>query len=145
MDESILTKLRRLRRKVFAGGTVLAIAALAWLLTHLGSGGGSGLGLSPAPGHIDLSPPQSSMPSLADTSTAVQVIVRDDQYFVAGIRQTIDQIVTSAQAARRSDSPAVKIVSEPDSRVGAERDLELALDDAHLSWALEAVPADAPQ
>ena len=146
MDETILLKLRRLRRRVFGGGFAVLVIALGWLLSHLGSGGGSGLGLSPAPGHIDLSTPKpTSPPTLPPTSDAVEVIIRDDQFMVDGSQETIQQIVGAAQSAHPVDGPAVKIVSEPDSRVGAQRDLELALDDAHVSWALEAMPSDAPR
>jgi len=142
MDESVLAKLARFRRGVFRLVFLALVLIAAWLLNHLGAG--SGLGLLPEPS-IVATPHSHPVPgSLVATSQAMQVTIREDGYFVDGNQKSIPDIVESASHARSASGPAVRIVSGPESRVGAERDLEMALDGANLPWTLEAGSANAP-
>ena len=140
MDESVLARLRRIRKIVSRGVFVILVVVAAWILNHLG---GNGMGVLPDSGKTALPQPSTPAPSGA-TTQAMQVVIREDGYYVGGDEQTIEQIVASAAEARSASGPAVKIISGPDSRVGAEQDLETALNNAHLPWTLESGPADAP-
>jgi hypothetical protein len=112
-----------------AGGIALLAFLLAWVLTHLGAGiGGGGGTASQDTSATTHSPATQAGPPM-------EVVIQEDRYTVDAKELTLYQIVAMAAA-----SPSVKIVSGPDSRMGAERDLEKALDDAHLSWSLEAEP-----
>jgi hypothetical protein len=114
------------------GGLVLLFS---WMLSHLGAGVGTGSG----PGNPDSHSGQSATTQPAEP---IEVTIRGDGYFVGAAESTIDKIV--ADAAARSGEPAVKIVAGPDSRRGAEHDLEKSLDDAHITWALDAEPVATP-
>jgi hypothetical protein len=138
MNDSVLAKFRRLRRRFLGAGIVVLIFVVAWLMNHLGPGTGLGLGAGLVPGSkqaVDL-----PRPTPTDSPEPMRVVVQDDRYVVAGSEQTLQQIVQAAQTSHPAGGAAVKIVSEPDSRVGAQRDLEAALDQAGLSWSLEAEP-----
>jgi len=129
-------KTPRFIRKFFTRLGVLAvlILAVAWLISHIGPGGGGsgwvGIPSSSSP------PPQSSG---TDLTKAVQIEIHGDQYLIDGQAQSIDQVLAAAKGA-----PSVKIVTGSDSRVGAQSDLQKALDNAHIAWTLESNPATQP-
>ena len=50
MDETILIKFRRFRRRVIGVAVVGLIFVVAWLMNHLGPGTGLGLGTGIVPG-----------------------------------------------------------------------------------------------
>jgi hypothetical protein len=118
----------RLRRAALPAGALAALVLLcAWLINHLGGGVGMATGSGqdhPAAAH---SPPPVS-------TTPLQVVIQGDRYLVEGKEVALDQVV-----GRAAGSP-VRIVSGPDARMGTQKDLESALDAAHVSWALEAQP-----
>ena len=69
----------------------------------------------------------------ADASKTMQVTIHEHQFLVDGQAQTVAQIVSAAQA-KTGATPAVKIIAGPDLRVGAEKELEAALDAAGARW-----------
>jgi hypothetical protein len=142
MDESVLAKIARIRRGAFRIVFLALVLIAAWLLDHLGAG--SGLGLLPEPSIVATAPSRPVQGSLLITSQAMQVTIREDGYFIDGNQKSLSDIVEDASHARPATGPAVRIVSGPESRVGAERDLEMALDEANLPWTLEAGTAEAP-
>jgi hypothetical protein len=126
----------KMRKTVLpVGGLAALVLLVAWVLNHLsGHGGGSGdasIGTAVAPA------------APAQATQTMQVVIQDDRYLVSGKDMTLADIV-SAAGAGHADGPAIKIVSGPDSRLGTERELENALDAAHLAWGLEAQPATEP-
>ena len=140
MDDSMLAKFRRFRRRVLGVGIMALIFLVAWMMNHLGPGTGIGLGTGIVPG--DNHTTELPRPSPVVSAEPMRVVVQDDQYLVGGSDKSIQQIVQAAQASSPSSGAAVKIVSGPDSRVGAQHDLEAALDNAGLSWSLEADPTN---
>jgi hypothetical protein len=142
MDESVLAKFARLRRGAFRLVFLACVLIAAWLLDHIGSG--SGFGLLPEPSVVEMphSHPVDDSPLIIPQ--AMQVTIREDGYFVDGNQKSIPDIVEAASHSRPASGPAVRIVSGPESRVGAEKDLEMALDKANLPWTLEAGTANAP-
>jgi hypothetical protein len=64
------------------------------------------------------------------------VVIREDRYLVDGNEWSLDQIVAAA-GNRGKQSPPLKIISEPDSRLGTERAIEAALDAAHVTYSVE--------
>jgi hypothetical protein len=118
----------RVRRAALPAGALAALVLLcAWLLNHLGSGPGLATGSG-----SNNSPPAPA--GAAQPAATMQVVISEDRYLVEGTDVPLDQVVA------RAGSGKVRIVSGPDARMGAERELETALDSAHVSWALEAQP-----
>lgn len=131
-----------------AGVVGLLVLAAGWLLDHLTGEAGSGLlegnGQAPMSQVAPSAPPAS--PATAPVKP-IEVTIREDGYLVDAQEESKDQIVAAAQAAIAGgalNGPAVKIITGPDSREGAQSDLQNALDDAHIPWALEAEPASKP-
>jgi hypothetical protein len=123
-------------RKFFTRLALLAalILAVAWLISHISPGGG-GSGWVGIPSSNSPAPQGSG----TDSTKAVQIEIHGDQYLIDGQSQSIDQVLAAAKAA-----PGVKIVTGSDSRVGAQNDLQKALDNAHIAWTLESNPATQP-
>jgi hypothetical protein len=118
----------RARRAALPAGVLTALILLcAWLINHLG--GGAGLATGSGSNNSPPAPPAAPTPA-----TTMEVRIRDDRYLVQGKEVPLDQVVGQAAGAN------VKILSGPDARMGTERDLETALNAAHVSWALEAQP-----
>jgi hypothetical protein len=128
----VLGKWRGRKALLPAGVVALLAAIIGWVLSHLGGGG---LGAGGTAGSSQDAPAHTAA---AQSGGTMEVQIREDGYFVDGSEMTPDQIVAAA------GSSAVKVVSGPDSRMGALRDLEKVLDTAHISWALEAQPVSGP-
>jgi hypothetical protein len=121
-------------------GSILALIVfcVAWVLSHLGGGGG---GLLPGVG--------AGVSSSAEVDEAVatpgpatgplEIVVRGDLYFAGDRQVDLDQVITEARQGRRSPE-AVRIVSGADSRLGTVRELQSALDAAGLKWGMETEP-----
>jgi hypothetical protein len=117
------------RRIILPAGAVGVLALLiAWVLTHLGSGTGSG-----TPGSQNSQPPDQHVQT--QPGGAIQVVISGDRYLVEGNDVSIEQAVAMARGAA-----SIRIVSGPDSRMGAKMDLEKAMDSAHLSYTVETSP-----
>jgi hypothetical protein len=127
----------RLRKLLPAGGLAVLVLLLAWVLSYF-TGHGPGAG-----GGAVAGPSQAAAQSAAAPKDPIEVVIQEDQYLVAGRPMTLDQVLAAAGPARPG-SAAVKIVSGSDSRLGAERELENALDARHLPWSLESEPLGQP-
>jgi hypothetical protein len=128
---------RKFSRKMALRAALLValILILSWILSNF-AGRGAGAGEGPGGGS---SPAAVERGDSGSPRTPIQVFIQEDRYLVDGKEMTLDQILAAAGPGGGS-AAAVKIVSGSDSRLGAERDLENALDSKHLPWALEAEP-----
>jgi hypothetical protein len=129
------------KRKMMWRGTILAaiIVAIAWLLNHIGLGGGGGLAESNSllPDFATRADaPEESQPAAL---SPLEIVIRGDAYLADGKPITLEQAI--ARARQRGRSPeAVKIISGADARLGTQRDLQSALDAAGLKWGVETQP-----
>ena len=118
------------RKIILPAGIVSLLAVLiAWVLTHLGGGFGGGSNFDTQHG------PPASQPVQSQPGGAMQVVISGDRYLVEGKDVSIEQAVGMAKGAA-----AVRIVSGPDSRMGAKLDLKKAMDVAHVAYMLETSP-----
>jgi hypothetical protein len=120
------------RKAILPGGIVAILAIIiGWILSHLGGGLGSGGGASGS----GTSPVKTTG---GGQNPVVQVVVREDGYYVDDKPLTLSEVL--AAAGPSVAGPPVKIIGGPDSRMGAERDLENAFNTAHIPWVAQDSP-----
>jgi hypothetical protein len=124
------------RAIVPAGLLAALVLFVAWALNHLlGHGGGEDGSAPQATEPHVIESPQSQPAPLVASGEALEVTVQEDRYLVGGKDVPMEQIVSSAKAGAK-----VKIISGPNARLGAEKDLENALAVANQTWVVETVP-----
>jgi|GEM_PF-5974794 len=140
-DEKPTWLQRRMRRLMIRAGAIgLLVIVMAWILSHfLGHGNGSGSGSGS--GMTTSTQPASTAQGVIQSAEPLEVVIHEDRYVSDGREMTTAQIIAGAAGHA---APAVKIISGADSRLGSQRDLESALDAAHVSWAIESEPVSAP-